>query len=672
MADTIHHHRNKGSALLDDIETSSRLSIALFEDQSRQATTRLAADPVFGNADPNTMNGGKGDDVLYGEGGNDVLSGFGGDDYLNGGADRDLLFGGADKDTLDGGSGNDVAYGEDGNDVLWGAGGNDYLDGGIGQDMLYGGHDGDTLDGGADKDWLYGEYGDDWLWGVDGNDYLNGGFGRDTLYGGHDQDTLDGAGDNDILYGEFGDDTLWGAAGDDYLNGGGNDDALYGGHDGDTLDGGSGNDRLVGEFGNDVLWGGDGRDTLWAGSGSDRLHGGWGDDVFIGGSDADTIDGEGDFDVVHYQTSPYAVEINVGSGRGSGGDAEGDTYRNVEGFVGSSFADELSIGNVASNSTFLLNGFDGNDQLIGGAGYDLLYGGAGIDILVGSARADHIDGGENHDILTFELSSGGVHVDLDVGRGYRGDADSDTYSSIETVIGTPSADTIVGSSVVIDAWDSYLLEGQAGNDTLYATGSHATDLVGGLGADRMYGNSGRNYFTVDDLGDAVFDQARDDGDAIFVSVNYTLPGGQCIEEIVGSSAGIRLSGNELDNLLDGRTGSEQLTGGGGRDTFLFSSNLALSEADTITDFTPSDDSISLTRSIFKNCQGSNFTGFGTLLNSQFYIGSAAHDADDRIIYNQATGELTYDSNGSAAGGSMKFATLLNKPASVTYADFIVV
>ena len=48
------------------------------------------------------------------------------------------------------------------------------------------------------------------------------------------------------------------------------------------------------------------------------------------------------------------------------------------------------------------------------------------------------------------------------------------------------------------------------------------------------------------------------------------------------------------------------------------------------------------------------------------------DADDRILYNHNTGVLSYDSNGSAAGGRHQFAILDNTPATLTHADFFVV
>jgi len=50
---------------------------------------------------------------------------------------------------------------------------------------------------------------------------------------------------------------------------------------------------------------------------------------------------------------------------------------------------------------------------------------------------------------------------------------------------------------------------------------------------------------------------------------------------------------------------------------------------------------------------------------------AAHDSNDRIIYETDTGWLNYDSNGSAAGGAVHIAKLAPNLA-LTNADFIVI
>jgi Ca2+-binding RTX toxin-like protein len=75
----------------------------------------------------------------------------------------------------------------------------------------------------------------------------------------------------------------------------------------------------------------------------------------------------------------------------------------------------------------------------------------------------------------------------------------------------------------------------------------------------------------------------------------------------------------------------------------------------------------------ENAIFTEIVGTGVLTAAQFVantLGTAA-DAGDRIIYKTDTGKLFYDSNSSAAGGSIHFATLTVGPA-LTHADFAVI
>ena len=58
-----------------------------------------------------------------------------------------------------------------------------------------------------------------------------------------------------------------------------------------------------------------------------------------------------------------------------------------------------------------------------------------------------------------------------------------------------------------------------------------------------------------------------------------------------------------------------------------------------------------------------------LAANEFFVGTAAHDADDRIIYNASTGALIYDSNGNVAGGAVQFATLESLP-TLSHTSFL--
>jgi Ca2+-binding RTX toxin-like protein len=56
----------------------------------------------------------------------------------------------------------------------------------------------------------------------------------------------------------------------------------------------------------------------------------------------------------------------------------------------------------------------------------------------------------------------------------------------------------------------------------------------------------------------------------------------------------------------------------------------------------------------------------------FFIGTVAHDADDRIVYNKATGALFFDVDGSGAHAAIQFATLSKRPANLAANHFVVI
>ncbi len=114
-------------------------------------------------------------------------------------------------------------------------------------------------------------------------------------------------------------------------------------------------------------------DTLIGDFGDNAIDGGAGDDQIVGYDGADAINGGAGSDTVDYFNA--AVIVNLAAGTGAGGDAQGDTFQNVENVVGSALNDIL-IGNAGANA---LNGDDGDDGLTGHGGADALDGGNGID-----------------------------------------------------------------------------------------------------------------------------------------------------------------------------------------------------------------------------------------------------------------------------------------------------
>ena len=94
-------------------------------------------------------------------------------------------------------------------------------------------------------------------------------------------------------------------------------------------------------------------------------------------------------------------------------------------------------------------------------------------------------------------------------------------------------------------------------------------------------------------------------------------------------------------MLTGGAGDDVLSGGKGADQFVLNS-LSSADADVIQDFGRGSDTIALNGDVYGLAQG-------VLKNGQFFVGDSAHDSSDRLIYNDQTGQLFFDADGSTAG-----------------------
>ena len=118
-----------------------------------------------------------------------------------------------------------------------------------------------------------------------------------------------------------------------------------------------------------------------------------------------------------------------------------------------------------------------------------------------------------------------------------------------------------------------------------------------------------------------------------------LTGNGIVQTIVGNAGANILQGLGGDDYLQGRAGNDTLIGGAGEDKFLFNTALnAATNVDTITDMTAGVDIIRLDDAFF-----AGIGPVGVLNADAFHIGAAAADAEDRIVYNSATGQLFFDS-----------------------------
>ena len=417
-----------------------------------------------------------------------------------------------------------------------------------------------------------------------------------------------------------------------------------------NLVGGSGNDVLTGGSINDTLTGLDGRDTLDGGLGADTMIGGVGDDVYY-------VDHIGD----------KIVEL-----RAQGVDT---VYASVSYRLGD-YVEKLNLAAYAN-----INGTGGIDNNVITASY-------GKNIIDGGLGADTMAGGADDDAYYVD-NAGDIVIEA------RFAGDDSVFSSISYKL-TDNVETLTltGSANINGAGNGLFnkIYGNAGNNV----------LDGGAACDTMYGGAGNDTYIFDNNCDDAIEYADQGIDTVMTPESYfwkanieilTLTGSGAAggfgdgannvmngnsgantlwgyggnDSLSGGAGADNLAGGDGNDTINGGLDSDILNGNGGADIFIFNSALGPANIDSITGFSVVDDTIWLDRSIF-----SAIANTGALTAGAFNIGAAASEADDRIIFNSATGGLFYDADGNGKGAAIQFATLSGMVGKLSAADFMMV
>ena len=358
-----------------------------------------------------------------------------------------------------------TVYGEGGNDTLYGQRGNDALYGGPGDDRLYGGVGDDRLRGGSGDDLLSGGFGADSLDGEEGSDYVRGDATIDRLgdSGASGSDTLSfatGATPGFPNPGDFGYEGFPEAAegrgvfvdlSQDFANdglapsGGGVDepleapnfesfekvvgtafsDMIVGGTGAETIYGGGGADVILGHGGGDLIFGGGGGDYCENTEASTSECEFSGSEHRVGTRDPSSLEvgtlapqedepaalyltGSDNEDAVVASYSGSAVTIaNHGVTVGSFPLAEPPDSLLLAGFAGD---DTLSATNFPANTSVVLLGNEGADELTGGDTEDALVDGAGDDMVQAGGGDDALPNNGGADQPPCRGGRGPLHL----------------------------------------------------------------------------------------------------------------------------------------------------------------------------------------------------------------------------------------------------------------------
>ena len=589
---------------------------------------------VSGSSGADWINGNTADNLLLGNNGNDTLIGGDGNDHLTGGSGADHHDGGNGFDTVDLSASNEAVN----VDLVAGVGsggdaegdtyaninrilGSAYGDSFTGNGFFYGNGGDDTFQDGSGNSTYVGGTGDDLY-------VFKNGFGTNTIWGfgqNGEADKIDLSNVSGIT--GFGDlianhavqsgahvvisdglDTITLA----YVQIGNLSASQFifdtQGADGLTLIGDDSVEELEGADGSDYIEGNGGNDTLIGNGGDDILAGGDGNDVLIGGAGADYHNGGNGFDSIDFRNSNEAVNVDLAAGTGTGGDAEGDTYLNINRVYGSAFGDMFT-----GNGYFYGNG--GNDTFHDGSGNSTYIGGAGDDVFVfeddfgtntiwgfgENGQADVIDLSSVTEITDFadlianHASQSGAHVVIADGLNtitlaniQIGALEASDFAFVSYAVQTGDEDPNVLTGTI----GADRLEGNGGDDTLI--GDDGDDiLIGGDGLDILIGGAGADHHD----GGAGFDTVDLSASAEAVDVDLDAgvgSGGDAegdtyvnINRVYGSAQGDTFTGNGYffgnggdDTFRDG-SGNSVYIGGAGADLFVFENGFG---TNTIWDF----------------------------------------------------------------------------------------
>ena len=548
-------------------------------------------------------------------------------------------------DSLTGGGGNDSLYGGDGNDTLVGSAGDDYMAGDYGNDSFVIDSTGDVVveevnkgidivytalvdytltsnveyltmtgsnsligHGNALDNRLIGNSGDNQLFGEDGNDAMYGGLGNDTIFGGNGNDVLSGQESENELHGGAGNDTYYISVGLDTIFENANEGTdtvvmqssftLPEHFENLTLTGtsnaiGRGNaarNTLIGNDGNNQLFGEDGNDSLDGRGGLNTLVGGKGDDIYTIRTVDDHIvenAGEGNDTVwIAQNVGSYTLgnlENLHMSAAGTG--YEIMTGNNANNYI--TVNTVLTVEALGGNDTIIADraaaiyGGDGNDSITSTLGTSV-YGGAGNDYIKVGSGANYIHGDDGNDTIDISDTNGHwmyggkgddtyVFVNKSTTTSYYNFLFEYANEGVDTVktditfsldSNIPIAERIFNSES-----NAYYVE----NLTLVGTGN-----INGYGNtlnNNVLGNSGNNLLEGGDGNDFLVSNGGND----------TLNGGNHNDTLMAN-------GNQAAGVTLNQTGTIQMTGGAGNDTFWmvrgYVGNHAVGTNQlTITDFT---------------------------------------------------------------------------------------
>lgn len=701
--------------LAPDTTLDNQKIITLTEgnDTHHNTTSGVSINALGGN--DNILNGeintSSGKDVsIFGEAGDDTIYNHAKNVTINGGVGNDSIHNTADNVTINGGVGSDTIYHRFGRNVL-----------------IYGGDGDDSIDNPLDKVTIDGGAGDDTILNTDENVSLVGGEDNDTIinvvvyYGGtlptySNHITVNGGKGNDLIS-LAGNDNKSSMNAIQYTAGDGND-IIYGFNESDTLTitGGSysstksGNDVIVTVGENNItLIGAASLAGININNDTDfpKIIVTDGADNIVNTTSGITITALGSNDTIYNEGANVTIngcdgndDIDNGSTSTNGGSNVLINGGNGNDTIGSYFADGATM-NGEDGDDYLYNHYSNKSELNGGKGNDYLNnwgqnvtlnGGNDDDTVRNGQYVSNvmINGGNGNDLLQ-NLYGTNVSINGDAGN----DSIEIYVSSNVTVNAGRGNDTITienydktvsgGLYEYTNGDDNDVIQGLSSKDTIKISGAKYSSMTSG---NDIIITIGTGAITLKDVATlSTVNIINDTTPVNSINVNTYYNDDNSIvtlsPEVKTANASertkpIRITGNNLANLilgskgndtLDGTKGNNTLTGGKGKDIFIYNGG-----NDIITDYEKGKDKINLDSASISNFTTINKDVTFTLSNNNSLTLNNMADKQISFLSGSKTTKLTFTNNASL-DGSEKGATLIpatTEFSAVNYSELVTI
>ncbi|HWW00016.1 MAG TPA: Calx-beta domain-containing protein [Candidatus Acidoferrum sp.] len=337
--------------------------------------------------------------------------------------------------------------------------------------------------------------------------------------------------------------------------------------------GGVGNDVIDAGTGPDFVNAGPGNDTIYADAGFNTIQGGAGNDTIYVGMDTESIDGGDGFNtIISNRDVPY---INL-TASGINATLTLGVDNTVPGILSTHNLKNIQMAELfggPSNNTFDITNWVGSAFIVGNGGTDTL--------LLNTTQALKLKDATSAEANLY-YSLYGFYKDATVSLASGGQYDLSALQNVFITLGGGAGGVTADASGYSRP---VTFQDMQGNDTLIGGSANDTFLLNAglsLGTETITGNGGTDSLDFSTSTVGVMADLSQVGVVQTVSPGLKLKLTDQLENITGSRFADTLTGDSLNNIINGGIGTDTLIAGTGNDTFPFDCDTPLGSKTIVT------------------------------------------------------------------------------------------